>query len=292
MRVGAASPDRQPPVVAVVGPTAAGKSELAVALALALRGWTGAGEVVNADSMQVYRGMDIGTAKLPPDERRGVRHHVLDLLDVSEPSTVAEFQGWARAAIDDCRHRGVVPVVVGGSALYLRAVLDEFDFPGTDAEVRERLELELAQRGVAAMHADLALVDPESAADHPAQQRPADRARARGRRDHRSARSAPPCRPTPTRSTGSSSSASTYPARSSTPGSSSGYGGCGAPGSSTRSAPCGTPGWPAAAPRAALSATGRCWPTSTGACTEEEAFHETVDPDPALRPTTGLLVPA
>ncbi|MDP9318774.1 MAG: tRNA (adenosine(37)-N6)-dimethylallyltransferase MiaA [Actinomycetota bacterium] len=152
-----ANPD-PPPVVAVVGPTAAGKSDLAVDLALAL-----GGEVVNGDSMQVYRGMDIGTAKLAPVERRGVPHHVLDMLDVREPSTVADFQGWARAAIEECRLRGVVPVVVGGSALYLRAVLDEFEFPGTDPLVRRRLEQELAERGAAALYARLATIDPASA---------------------------------------------------------------------------------------------------------------------------------
>ncbi len=114
--------------------------------------------------MQVYRGMDIGTAKLAADERRGVPHHVLDMLDVTEPSTVVDFQGWARAAIEDCRRRDVVPVVAGGSALYLHAVLDDLEFPATDAEVRSRLEQELAARGAAALHADLASVDPSSAA--------------------------------------------------------------------------------------------------------------------------------
>lgn len=157
------APDR-PPVVAVVGPTAAGKSDLAVDLALTLTRGGAPGEVVNADSMQVYRGMDIGTAKLTLEERRGVRHHVLDLLRVREPSTVADFQRWARAAIEDCRARGVVPVVVGGSALYLRAVVDDFEFPGTDAGVRARLERELAEHGGAAMHGRLASVDPPSAA--------------------------------------------------------------------------------------------------------------------------------
>ncbi len=133
---------RLPPVVAVVGPTAAGKSDSAVELARRLDG-----EVVNADSMQVYRGMDIGTAKLTPPERRGVTHHVLDVLDVTEPATVAEFQSLARAAIDECRGRGVVPVLVGGSALYVRAVLDRFEFPGTDPALRARLERELGGRG-------------------------------------------------------------------------------------------------------------------------------------------------
>ncbi len=147
----------QPGVVAVVGPTAAGKSDLAVDLALAL-----GGEVVNGDAMQVYRGMDIGTAKLAEPDRRGVPHHVLDMLDVGEPSTVAEFQGWAREAIGDCRTRGVTPVLVGGSALYLRAVLDEFDFPGTNPGVRARLEQELSTLGAGALHARLAAIDPAS----------------------------------------------------------------------------------------------------------------------------------
>ena len=146
------------PVVAVVGPTAAGKSDLAVDLAIAL-----GGEVVNGDSMQIYRGMDIGTAKLTPEEQRGVPHHLLDRLDVTEPATVAEFQGWAREAIDDCRARGVVPVLAGGSALYLRAVLDDFEFPGTDAGVRARLEAELTGHGPGALHERLARADPAAA---------------------------------------------------------------------------------------------------------------------------------
>jgi tRNA dimethylallyltransferase len=146
------------PIVAVVGPTAAGKSDLAVDLAIAL-----GGEVVNADAMQVYRGMDIGTAKLPPVERRGVPHHLLDVLDVGQPATVAEFQGWAREAIGDCRSRRRPPVVVGGSALYVRAVLDEFEFPGTDPDVRARLEQELADVGSEQLHGRLAAVDPAAA---------------------------------------------------------------------------------------------------------------------------------
>ncbi len=155
----ASLPQSLPPVVAVVGPTAAGKSDLAVALARRV-----GGEVVNADSMQVYRGMDIGTAKLSESARAGVPHHLLDLLDVREPATVAQFQRWARAAIDDCRGRGVIPVLVGGSALYVRAVLDDFEFPGTDPGVRARLEAELADVGAAALHARLADQDPAAAA--------------------------------------------------------------------------------------------------------------------------------
>jgi tRNA dimethylallyltransferase len=152
-------PDQPPPVVAVVGPTAAGKSDLAVDLAARV-----GGEVVNGDSMQIYRGMDVGTAKLTPSQRRGVRHHLLDVLDVTEPATVAQFQQWARAAIDDCRSRGRTPVLVGGSALYIRAVLDRFDFPGTDPDLRARLEDELAERGAERMHAVLAEADPAAAA--------------------------------------------------------------------------------------------------------------------------------
>jgi tRNA dimethylallyltransferase len=148
----------RPPVVAVVGPTAAGKSELSLDLAEAL-----GGEVVNTDSMQVYRGMDIGTAKLRVEERRGIRHHLLDVLDVTEPATVAEFQSWARAVIDDCRSRGVTPILVGGSALYTRAVLDRFEFPGTDPAERKRLEDELAEVGPEALHRRLAALDPEAA---------------------------------------------------------------------------------------------------------------------------------
>ncbi len=146
------------PVVAVVGPTAAGKSDFAVDLAIRL-----GGEVVNADSMQIYRGMDIGTAKLSLPERKGVPHHLLDLYDVTRPATVAEFQQMARAAIDDCRRRDVVPVLVGGSALYIRAVLDRFEFPGTDPEVRARLEAERAEVGTAALHARLRDRDPGAA---------------------------------------------------------------------------------------------------------------------------------
>ena len=151
--------DPMPPIVAIVGPTAAGKSDLSLDLAERL-----GGEVVNTDSMQVYRGMDIGTAKLPVEERRGIPHHLLDRLEVTEPATVAEFQGWARAVIDDCRSRGVVPVLVGGSALYTRAILDRFEFPGTDPAVRRQLEEELAAVGPEAMHRRLTAVDAEAAA--------------------------------------------------------------------------------------------------------------------------------
>jgi tRNA dimethylallyltransferase len=142
-----------------VGSTAAGKTDLSLDLAERL-----GGEIVNTDAMQVYRGMDIGTAKLAPPRRRGIPHHLLDLLDVREPASVAEFQGLARAVVEDCRDRGVTPVLVGGSALYTRAVLDRFEFPGTDPELRAVLEAELAATGADAMHARLADVDPVAAA--------------------------------------------------------------------------------------------------------------------------------
>src|SRR5258708_38343297 len=122
-------------VIAVVGPTAAGKSDLALGLAHAL-----GGEVVNADSMQLYVGMDIGTAKLAPAQRRGVPHHLLDIWDVTQTASVAEYQRLARAAIEDIRRRGLVPVLAGGSGLYVRAALDPLEFPGTDPELRARLE--------------------------------------------------------------------------------------------------------------------------------------------------------
>ncbi len=149
----------EPPVVAVVGPTASGKSDLAVALAERL-----GGDVVNTDSMQVYVGMDIGTAMLPVGGRRGVRHHLLDLWPVTRTVTVAEFQALARAAIKECRESGRMPVLVGGSALYLRAILDRFEFPRTDPAVRQRLEDELATVGPGALHARLAELDPAAAA--------------------------------------------------------------------------------------------------------------------------------
>jgi tRNA dimethylallyltransferase len=145
-------------VVAVVGPTAAGKSDLSVALCKELPG-----EVVNADAMQVYRGMDVGTAKITPAEQSGVPHHLLDILDVTQTATVAEFQQLARTAIDDCLRRQVVPVLAGGSALYVRAILDDFEFPGTDPVVRERLEAELEEHGSGALHQKLAEVDPPAA---------------------------------------------------------------------------------------------------------------------------------
>jgi len=146
-------------VVAVVGPTAAGKSDLGVDLAERL-----GGEVVNLDSMQLYKGMDVGTAKLTPAERRGIPHHLLDVWDVTRTASVAEFQRLARAVVDDLVGRGRPPVLVGGSGLYVRAVLDEMDFPGTDPALRARLEAELAESGPVSLHGRLRAVDPDAAA--------------------------------------------------------------------------------------------------------------------------------
>lgn len=147
------------PLVAVVGPTGSGKSELALQLAERFNG-----EAINADSMQFYRGMDIGTAKLPPEQRRGIPHHLMDFLNVREDTTVAAFQTMARTAISDIRSRGKLPILVGGSGLYARAALDVLEFPGTDPTIRATLEDELESAGLAAMLARLTAVDPVSAA--------------------------------------------------------------------------------------------------------------------------------
>ncbi len=152
------SPGGTPSIVAVVGCTASGKTGLSLDLAEAL-----GGEIVNTDAMQVYRGMDIGTAKLPVAERRGIPHHLLDLLDVTEPLTVADFQTRARGVIAQLRGNGSTPVLVGGSALYTRAILDRFEFPGTDESVRARWEAELAAVGAGELHRRLVELDPEAA---------------------------------------------------------------------------------------------------------------------------------
>ncbi len=146
-------------LIAVVGATATGKSGLAIELALAL-----GGEVVNADSMQLYRGMDIGTAKEPPAAWRGVPHHLLDVWPVTRTANVADYQQLARAAIDGITARGHMPILAGGSGLYIRAALEDLDFPGTDDGTRARLEAELDRVGPTALHARLAVLDPAAAA--------------------------------------------------------------------------------------------------------------------------------
>ena len=147
------------PVIAVVGPTAAGKSDLSLALARALDG-----EVVNADSMQLYQGMDIGTAKLTPAERDGVPHHLLDIWPVTQAASVSEYQFLARAAIAHIQERDRTAILVGGSGLYVRAAIDNLQFPGTDPDLRASLEAELERAGPAALHARLGGLDPAAAA--------------------------------------------------------------------------------------------------------------------------------
>ena len=145
-------------LVVVAGPTGTGKSELAMDLAQRLDG-----EIVNADSMQLYRGMNIGTAKLPVDERRGIPHYLLDVLDVTQTATVASYQRDARIVIEDILARGRTPVLVGGSGLYIQAVVDEIDFPATDPAVRARWEDELERRGVDRLFGLLTERDPAAA---------------------------------------------------------------------------------------------------------------------------------
>ncbi|PNI09285.1 tRNA (adenosine(37)-N6)-dimethylallyltransferase MiaA [Arthrobacter sp. AFG7.2] len=147
-----------PPVIAVVGPTGSGKSDLAVNLALELDG-----EVINADAMQFYRGMDIGTAKITDSERRGVPHHLLDILDVTQEASVSRFQEQARDIIANIHSRGKRAILAGGSGLYVRAALDILEFPGTDPLVRQRLEAEVSALGTAVLLERLRDVDPVSA---------------------------------------------------------------------------------------------------------------------------------
>ncbi|PSL56366.1 tRNA dimethylallyltransferase [Saccharothrix carnea] len=149
---------RTPIPIAVVGPTATGKSDLAVRLAVEL-----GGEVVNADAMQLYRGMDIGTAKITEPERHGVPHHLLDVLDVTETASVAAYQREARSAIERLLAEHRTPVLVGGSGLYVQAVLDDLTFPGTDEKIRTQLEQELAVFGSETLHGRLAQLDPAAA---------------------------------------------------------------------------------------------------------------------------------
>ncbi len=151
-------------LVFIGGATATGKSELAVSLAQRLNG-----EVVNADSMQFYRGMDIGTAKLTIAEREGVAHHMLDIVDVSQDVSVAWYQIQARKVIDDLLARNVPVVVVGGTGFYIKAILDDLHFPDTDPVVREHLTLQAEKIGGAAMHQRLAILDPAAAAAIPAE---------------------------------------------------------------------------------------------------------------------------
>lgn len=152
-----------PVLVALVGPTGVGKSEAAIALARALTDSGHPAEIVNADAMALYRGLDIGTAKVPLAERQGIPHHLLDVWSVEKEASVADYQEAARAVCEDCWARGVIPILVGGSGLYVSSVLYDFDFPGTHPEVRERLEKRLQSEGVEVLAAELAEKDPEAA---------------------------------------------------------------------------------------------------------------------------------
>lgn len=149
-------------LIFIVGATATGKSELSLQLAEQLKG-----EIVNADSMQLYRGMDIGTAKLSLQERRGIPHHLIDVLDVNQDASVAEYQGWARSKINELLGSGKSVIVVGGTGLYVKAILDELNFPDTDPEVRARLSEEADRIGGDAMHERLGKLDPAAAAAIP-----------------------------------------------------------------------------------------------------------------------------
>ena len=151
------------PIVAIVGPTGVGKSDLGIQVALTLASQGVAAEIINADAMQLYAGMDIGTAKVSVEDRHGIAHHLLDVWPVSKEASVADYQLLARQAITDCHGRGVVPVLVGGSGLYVSSVLYEFEFPGTDPEVRNALEKRLQDEGVEALVAELRDKDPEAA---------------------------------------------------------------------------------------------------------------------------------
>jgi tRNA dimethylallyltransferase len=145
--------------IAIVGPTGTGKSALALAVAERL-----GGEVVNADAMQLYCGMDIGTAKLPIAERRGIPHHQLDVLDVTQTATVASYQRSAAADVDAIAVRGAVPVIVGGSMMYVQSLLDDWEFPATDPAVRAKWEGRLGELGVDGLHRELERVDAAAAA--------------------------------------------------------------------------------------------------------------------------------
>lgn len=156
--------DGRPPLVAIVGATGTGKSALALDLAEALAARGRPTEIINADAMQLYRGMDIGTAKLPMHERRGIQHHLFDVLEPAQDASVAEYQRQARARVEQLQADGVIPLLTGGSGLYVSSVIQDFEFPARDREVRTRLEADLERLGTAGMHARLACLDPAAAA--------------------------------------------------------------------------------------------------------------------------------
>jgi tRNA dimethylallyltransferase len=150
-------------LVAVVGPTGSGKSELGLKLAETIISRGGRAEIVNCDSMQFYRGMNIGTAKLSVEERRGVVHHMIDVLNIRDESTAAEYQQQVRPIIENLQSQGITPILVGGSMLYIAAALNTFEFPERDAELRQQLEIELETLGSHAMHKRVAQLDANAA---------------------------------------------------------------------------------------------------------------------------------
>lgn len=153
----------QSKLIAVVGPTGAGKSDLGLAIAQQIIKTGGKAQIINSDSMQFYRGMDIGTAKLALDERQGIEHHLIDWLEITDESTAAEYQAVARPLITDLQAQGIVPILVGGSMLYIAAVLNNFEFPARDAQLRLQLEQELEELGPHEMHRRLKAIDPIAA---------------------------------------------------------------------------------------------------------------------------------
>ena len=146
-------------LIAVVGATGTGKSELAIGIAERINQLGLRAEIVNADAMQLYKGMDIGTAKLPISERRGIIHHLIDVLEITQESTAAEYQKLARAKILELQATGVIPILVGGSMLYVASCLNNFEFPERDQELRAELEAELTTYGPHHMHRKLAELD-------------------------------------------------------------------------------------------------------------------------------------
>lgn len=150
-------------LIAVVGPTGTGKSDLALDIAAEIIARGGRAEIINSDSMQFYRGMDIGTAKLAVDERRGIQHHMLDVLEITQESTAADYQAQARPIVENLQAKGVTPIVVGGSMLYVAALLNTFEFPARDEALRAQLEKDLLESGPHAMHRKLAEIDPGAA---------------------------------------------------------------------------------------------------------------------------------
>jgi tRNA dimethylallyltransferase len=149
-------------LIVICGATATGKSDLAVALAEKL-----GGQIINADSMQLYKGMDIGTAKLSIEERKGIRHHLIDVLSVREEASVAQYQNDARNLIDQLLEQSIPAIVVGGTGLYIKAILDDLNFPDTDPEVREKIARQAEELGVDVMHERLTKLDPAAAAAIP-----------------------------------------------------------------------------------------------------------------------------